>query len=209
MCAASRGQRSKSQSASHSETRYQERVAGARTSRTNYPDLTQGLYRAAYEAVPVPIYSPEKTAFQILLDSLVDQQNAGLMRRDDPVLMAGFVWAVVHGISMLVIDGQLREAGQRDALEQYAVEKSGRPPAHEGTAARRSALNLAEVPPKLVPKAARSEYLPALFDWAVRRGIPQWVRQAGKAIDYQGLDNEQQHRNFDDDQFAWAPNDSE
>jgi AcrR family transcriptional regulator len=62
-----------------------------------------------------------RAAFQVLVDALVDQQNAGLIRRDDPVLMARFVWAVVHGISLLVIDGQLREAGQREPLEQYAM----------------------------------------------------------------------------------------
>ena len=59
----------------------------------------------------------------MLVDALVDQQNAGLIRRDDPVLMGRFVWAVVHGISMLVIDGQLREADQRELLEQYAIER--------------------------------------------------------------------------------------
>jgi AcrR family transcriptional regulator len=64
-----------------------------------------------------------KGAFQVLVDALVDQQNTGLIRRDNPVLMARFVWAVVHGISMLVIDGQLREAGQRELLEQYAIER--------------------------------------------------------------------------------------
>jgi AcrR family transcriptional regulator len=64
-----------------------------------------------------------KAAFQVLVDALVEQQNAGLIRRDDPVLMARFAWAVVHGISMLVIDGQLREAGQREPLEQYAIER--------------------------------------------------------------------------------------
>ena len=64
-----------------------------------------------------------RAAFQVLVDALVDQQTAGLIRRDDPVLMAHFVWSVVHGISMLVIDGQLREAGQKEALEQYAIER--------------------------------------------------------------------------------------
>jgi AcrR family transcriptional regulator len=64
-----------------------------------------------------------KAAFQVLVDALVDQQNTGIVRRDDPLLMARFVWALVHGISMLVIDGQLREAGQREAVEQYAIER--------------------------------------------------------------------------------------
>ena len=64
-----------------------------------------------------------RAAFQVLVDAIVDQQNNGLIRRDDPVLIARFTWALVHGISMLVIDGQLQETGQREAVEQYAVER--------------------------------------------------------------------------------------
>lgn len=64
-----------------------------------------------------------RSAFQVLVDALVQQQSCSLIRRDDPVLMARFIWAVVHGISMLVIDGQLREAGHRESLEQYAIER--------------------------------------------------------------------------------------
>lgn len=67
--------------------------------------------------------SEAKAAFQVLVDAIVDQQNTGLIRRDDPVLMARFIWARVHGISMLVIDGQIRGAGQREALELYAIER--------------------------------------------------------------------------------------
>jgi AcrR family transcriptional regulator len=63
-------------------------------------------------------------AFQVLVDALVELQTAGLVRRDDPVLLARFVWAVVHGIAMLVIDGQLRDLDERgDALNRYAVER--------------------------------------------------------------------------------------
>jgi AcrR family transcriptional regulator len=64
-----------------------------------------------------------RAAFQVLVDAIVDQQSNGLIRRDDPVLIARFTWALVHGISMLVIDGQLRETGQREAVEQYAIER--------------------------------------------------------------------------------------
>jgi len=63
-----------------------------------------------------------KAAFQVLLDALVERQNAGDIRRDDPVLMARFVWAVVHGAAMLIIDGQIPEAAQTGALEHYALE---------------------------------------------------------------------------------------
>ncbi len=64
-------------------------------------------------------------AFQALVDALVDQQNSGHVRRDDPILMARYIWAVVHGIAMLAIDGQLGcDAGEStEALKQYAVEQ--------------------------------------------------------------------------------------
>jgi len=64
-----------------------------------------------------------KAAFQVLVDALVEQQSSGDIRRDDAVLMGRFVWALVHGTAMLVIDGQLPEAAQREALEQYAFER--------------------------------------------------------------------------------------
>jgi len=63
-----------------------------------------------------------RAAFQVLVNALIDQQNTGLIRRDDPVLMARFIWALVHGISMLIIDGQMDEAG-REAVESYAIER--------------------------------------------------------------------------------------
>jgi AcrR family transcriptional regulator len=63
-------------------------------------------------------------AFQVLVDALVEQQQAGLVRRDDPIIMARFVWAIVHGIAMLVIDGQLRGNDEDGtALNRYAVER--------------------------------------------------------------------------------------
>jgi AcrR family transcriptional regulator len=65
-----------------------------------------------------------RAAFQVLVDSLIEQQEAGLVRRDDPLLLARFIWSIVHGIGMLVIDGQLRDADERgEALNQYAVER--------------------------------------------------------------------------------------
>lgn len=63
-------------------------------------------------------------AFQVLVDSLVEQQHAGLVRRDDPLMLARFIWSIVHGIAMLVIDGQLRGADERgEALNQYAMDR--------------------------------------------------------------------------------------
>jgi AcrR family transcriptional regulator len=64
-----------------------------------------------------------EAAFQVLVDALVDQQNAGDIRRDEPMLMARFVWALFHGTAMLVIDGQLSEPAQKHALEHYTFER--------------------------------------------------------------------------------------
>jgi AcrR family transcriptional regulator len=61
-------------------------------------------------------------AFRALVDSLVEQQAEGLVHRDDPQLQANFVWAQVHGIAMLAIDGNLEHQGADvAALTRYAV----------------------------------------------------------------------------------------
>lgn len=64
-------------------------------------------------------------AFQALLDAVVALQGEGLVRGDDPVLVARFVWAVVHGVAMLAIDGQLPEPGGVEELTRYALERLG------------------------------------------------------------------------------------
>jgi AcrR family transcriptional regulator len=63
-------------------------------------------------------------AFQVLVDSLVAQQQAGLVRKDDPLQLARFIWALVHGIAMLAIDGHFQhEDANVEALSAFAVER--------------------------------------------------------------------------------------
>src|SRR5262245_39573100 len=63
-------------------------------------------------------------AFQTLVDALAWQQREGLVRDDDPLQLANYVWAVVHGISMLALDGRLRSTGDAlDALIAFAVKR--------------------------------------------------------------------------------------
>ena len=62
-------------------------------------------------------------AFQALVNALAALQRDGVVRDDDTVLMARHVWAVVHGIAMLGIDGQLREPGAVEELMQYAFDR--------------------------------------------------------------------------------------
>ena len=63
-------------------------------------------------------------AFQALVDALAVLQHEAVMRRDDDtVLMARHVWALVHGIAMLAIDGKLHEPGAVEELTQYALDR--------------------------------------------------------------------------------------
>jgi AcrR family transcriptional regulator len=62
-------------------------------------------------------------AFQALVDALAALQRDALVRRDDTVQVARFAWAVVHGVAMLGIDGQLPEPGGVEQLLGYALER--------------------------------------------------------------------------------------
>jgi AcrR family transcriptional regulator len=62
-------------------------------------------------------------ALQALVDALTALQRDGLARDDDPATMAMFVWAVVHGVAMLGIDGELRGPVGVEKLTQYALER--------------------------------------------------------------------------------------
>ena len=60
-------------------------------------------------------------AFQALVDALRVLQEDGRVRGDDTLTMARFVWAVVHGVAMLAIDGQLRAPCGVEDLVPYAL----------------------------------------------------------------------------------------
>ena len=48
-------------------------------------------------------------AFQVLVSAIVAQQTDGQIRKDNPLALAQYIWANVHGIAMLAIDGQLKQ----------------------------------------------------------------------------------------------------
>jgi AcrR family transcriptional regulator len=63
-------------------------------------------------------------AFQTLVDALVELQGSGMVRGDDPLQLARFIWAMVHGIAMLAIDGRLPPAHDEvEALTRFATER--------------------------------------------------------------------------------------
>jgi AcrR family transcriptional regulator len=63
---------------------------------------------------------PGTDAFQVLVDAIVAQQKAGLMRADEPRQLALYIWAVVHGVAMLALDGMLPAHVTADALIAFA-----------------------------------------------------------------------------------------
>lgn len=80
--------------------------------------------------VDATAYTPElategAAAFQALVDALAALQRDGIVRGDDLLLMARFVWSVVHGVAMLGLDGQLPERGAVEELMRYAVTHLG------------------------------------------------------------------------------------
>ena len=78
---------------------------------------------AAVAPEPAPD-DPGGSAFQALVDALVEQQGQGLVRGDPPRLLALYVWSVVHGVAMLALDGQLKDdAPPADVLMDFANER--------------------------------------------------------------------------------------
>jgi AcrR family transcriptional regulator len=62
------------------------------------------------------------TAFQVLLGAVTELQQQGVARAGDPLLLARFAWATVHGVAMLAIDGQLQE-GAAEELAAFAADR--------------------------------------------------------------------------------------
>jgi AcrR family transcriptional regulator len=63
-------------------------------------------------------------AFQVLVDAVAALQRDNVMRNDDDtLLMARHSWALVHGLAMLGIAGQLHATGDVDALMRYSFDR--------------------------------------------------------------------------------------
>ena len=62
-------------------------------------------------------------AFMALENAVVALQRGGELRADDTDLMTRHIWAVVHGVANLAIDGRLAEPGGVDRLTRYSIER--------------------------------------------------------------------------------------
>ncbi len=85
-----------------------------------------GDYRNLCEKDP-ELRADAAASFQVLVDAIVALQEAGLIRKDDPKTLAQFVWAIVHGIAMLAINGQLgpqpESSPELGAIVHFALQR--------------------------------------------------------------------------------------
>ncbi|HKG93971.1 MAG TPA: TetR/AcrR family transcriptional regulator [Gemmatimonadaceae bacterium] len=62
-------------------------------------------------ALPPAFGEARESVFALLRGGIVRLQELGLVRAGDPAAMALSAWALVHGLAMLSLDGQVRRAG--------------------------------------------------------------------------------------------------
>jgi AcrR family transcriptional regulator len=79
-----------------------------------------GRFVAGASAFP-ELEAEGAAAFQVLVDSLVEQQHDGIVIDGDPARLGRFVWSAVHGVAMLAIDGRLGPASAIEALAAFTV----------------------------------------------------------------------------------------
>ena len=77
------------------------------------PDLHKLLNNQADETI---VAAEPEDAFHRLVKIIVEAQNAQLFKAGDPVLLATTIWSLLHGLSMLAIDGHLSIVGNVDAI---------------------------------------------------------------------------------------------
>jgi AcrR family transcriptional regulator len=65
-----------------------------------------GAYGADEETHP-SLAKASRQAFMVLMNVIVMGQSAGVMRTGEPQQLAQAAWSLVHGLAMLLLDGQL------------------------------------------------------------------------------------------------------
>jgi len=77
------------------------------------PDLHKLLNNTADETI---IHAEPDDAFHRLVKIIVEAQQDGLFKPSDPILLATTIWSLLHGLSMLAIDGHLSVVGNVEAI---------------------------------------------------------------------------------------------
>jgi AcrR family transcriptional regulator len=75
------------------------------------------------EAADAELIEEGSRAFSTLMNALIEEQQQGRARGDDPEQLANFIWSLVHGIAMLAIDGAFRAGTDVPTLTRFAIER--------------------------------------------------------------------------------------
>jgi AcrR family transcriptional regulator len=97
-------------------------VAFARANPSHYRVMFGGFVAKA-DCDP-ELRTTAASAFGVLVGAVTTLQQQGLVRAGDPQAHAIFAWSAVHGLAMLVIDGQLARPGATpDAVIAASLER--------------------------------------------------------------------------------------
>lgn len=78
-----------------------------------HPELSMKSVHAGLE-------QQSRKTFELLMESIAECQNNGLIAAGDIREQSLFAWSTVHGLSILIVDGQLKSKGFRSSTMQYA-----------------------------------------------------------------------------------------
>ena len=83
-----------------------------------HPDYYQVMFGSELDKTESPeVLTAGLRAFADLLDAIVRCQNAKLLPAGDPLEIAGPIWSLLHGVSMLTIGSDLSHVGIREDPE--------------------------------------------------------------------------------------------
>jgi AcrR family transcriptional regulator len=89
-----------------------------------HPDYYQVMFGSELDKTESPeVLTAGLRAFADLLDAIVRCQNAKLLPTGDPLEIAGPIWSLLHGVSMLTIGSDLSHVGIREDPEAL-IERS-------------------------------------------------------------------------------------
>jgi AcrR family transcriptional regulator len=89
-----------------------------------HPDYYQVMFGSELDKTESPeVLAAGVRAFKDLLDTIVRCQESGLLTEGDPRTIAGPIWSLLHGVSMLTIGSDLTHVGIREEPEAL-IERS-------------------------------------------------------------------------------------
>jgi hypothetical protein len=56
-----------------------------------------------------------------LIGLLLEAQEEGIIACEDPMIQAATVWASIHGLASLLIDGHLMMSDNMEAIYEYSI----------------------------------------------------------------------------------------